>query len=113
MTHVRSEEPEDFEILDDYVNKLLEFDEWKAKDESDEDQWSTELEKYQSNILEKNQEAVEETESMISRVKSVGLLLHQNGKLFPTRKIQNLLAKQLEKMKDVNQFRLSYVIFKI
>ncbi|XP_015606960.1 ELKS/Rab6-interacting/CAST family member 1 [Cephus cinctus] len=108
MTHVYNDEPDNFALIKKYSRKLAELERLREEIQASQEEQEAEVKCYQKELKLKTAEANKNVESMISRERAVGLTTYRNGKSLSMKDVQNLISKQISKMKEMAKFRFRY-----
>ncbi|KAK0162673.1 hypothetical protein PV327_006431 [Microctonus hyperodae] len=109
MIHVCCTNENDDDIIwNEYIKKLSNLNELKRKIELNNEQWDVELLMLRKEICQEREEEKLAINKMISRGKIIGKSIWIYGKSFSTKHVQELISKQVEKIKQISQNRFRY-----
>ncbi|XP_057340187.1 A-kinase anchor protein 9-like [Microplitis mediator] len=97
------------EEMDYYCKQLKRFDKFKKKFERFEENSEEELREIREEIIKKSNEADELIMEIAEREKNIQENSRGGGKNFLNKKIQEIINRQLEKMKIISKYRLTYI----
>ena len=109
MMHVYTDEAEDDVLLNEYLKKLDELERSNEELRKSREEWDVELSRTRADIRGKKKDAKEAVNEMISKERTVGASTWSCGKPLSLKRIQALLTRQLDRIKDIGKFRLRYV----
>lgn len=110
MIHVCCTDDNDDDIIcNEYMKKLCIINELKRKIELNNEQCDVELSMLRKEICKERQNEKLAFDQMISRGKIIEKSVWKYGKLFSAKHMQELISKQLEKIKQISQNRFRYV----
>ncbi|XP_043267542.1 centrosomal protein of 83 kDa-like [Venturia canescens] len=108
MMHVCTNESEDDVLLNEYLRKLDELERSNEELRASGDDWEAELTRTRARIRERKEDAKNETNEMISKEREIGSSSWQCGKPLSMKRVQALMTRQLDRMRDIAKFRIRY-----
>ncbi|KAK0083330.1 hypothetical protein PV325_008967 [Microctonus aethiopoides] len=109
MIHVCCTDDNDDNIIwNEYMKTLCNINELKRKIELNNEQWDVELSMLRKEICKERQNEKLVVDQMISRGKIIEKSVWKYGKSFSAKHVQELISKQLEKIKQISQNRFRY-----
>lgn len=109
MMHVCTNEAEDDVLLNEYLRKLDELERSNEELRGSGEEWDAELTRTRARIRERKEVAKNEVDELIDKERTIGTSTWHCGKPLSLKRVQALITRQLDRIRDIAKFRIRYV----